>query len=60
VQASRYVPGGECKRPLAGWKRIDMIQDDLRAKDKGRATKEGGLIPIEDWMGKVATGDPEA
>lgn len=60
VQASRYVPRAECKTPLAGWKRIDMIQDDLPAKDKGRATKEGGLITIEDWMGKVATGDPEA
>jgi predicted pyridoxine 5'-phosphate oxidase superfamily flavin-nucleotide-binding protein len=60
VQASRYVPRTECKTPLAGWKRIDMIQEDLPGKDKGRAAKEGGLISIEDWMGKVATGDPEA
>jgi predicted pyridoxine 5'-phosphate oxidase superfamily flavin-nucleotide-binding protein len=60
VQASRYVPRAECKTPLAGWKRIDMIQDDLPGKDQGRAAREGGLISIEDWMGKVATGDPEA
>jgi hypothetical protein len=60
VQASRYVPRTECKTPLAGWKRIDMIQDDLPGKDQGRASKEGGLISIEEWFGKVATGDPEA
>ena len=60
VQASRYVPRPECKTPLAGWKRIDMLQDDLPAKDLGRAEKEGGLISIEEWFGKVAQGDPEA
>lgn len=60
VQASRYVPRFECKTPIAGWKRIDMIQDDLPAREKGLAQKEGGLISIEQWMGKVATGDPEA
>lgn len=60
VQASRYVPRADCQTPLAGWKRIDMLQDDLPAKDHGRAGKEGGTISIENWFGKVATGDPEA
>jgi hypothetical protein len=60
MQASRYVPRVECKTPLAGWKRIDLVQDDLPAKDQGRAAKEGGVISIEDWFGKVAQGDPEA
>jgi len=60
VKASRYVPRVECETPLAGWKRIDMIQDDLPKKDQGLAAKAGGLISIEDWFGKVATGDPEA
>lgn len=60
VQASRYVPHAEGKTPLAGWKRIDLLQDDLPAKDQGRAEKEGGLISIENWFGKVAQGDPEA
>ena len=60
VQASRYVPRAECATPLAGWKRIDLIQEDLPAKDQGRAAKEGGMISIENWFGKVATGDPEA
>jgi uncharacterized protein len=60
VQASKYVPRAQCATPLAGWKRIDMLQDDLPAKDQGRAQKEGGLITIEDWFGKVAEGSPEA
>lgn len=60
VQASRYVPRAECATPLAGWKRIDIIQQDLPAKDQGRADREGGVISIEDSFGKVAQGDPEA
>jgi uncharacterized protein len=57
---SRYVPRADHTTPLAGWKRIDLLQEDLPAKDRGRASREGGLISIEDWFGKVAAGDPEA
>jgi hypothetical protein len=60
VQASKYVPRTQCATPLAGWKRIDMLQEDLPAKDQGRAHKEGGLLTIEEWFGKVAEGSPEA
>ncbi len=60
VAPSRYVPRAECETPLAGWKRIDMIQDDLPGKDKGKAAKAGGLISIEEWFGKVATGAEDA
>jgi predicted pyridoxine 5'-phosphate oxidase superfamily flavin-nucleotide-binding protein len=60
TQASKYVPRVECATPLAGWKRIDLIQADLPAKDQGRAQQEGGLLTIEDWFGKVAQGSPEA
>jgi uncharacterized protein len=60
VQASKYVPRARCATPLAGWKRIDMLQEDLPKQDQGRAQKEGGLVTIEDWFGKVLQGDPEA
>ena len=53
---SRYAPTAECETPLAEWKRIDMIQDALPAKDVGRAEKAGGLITIEEWVGNVAQG----
>lgn len=60
VGASRYVPREGASTPLAGWKRIDMIQDALPAEDHGRADREGGQITLDDWFGKVAAGDPEA
>jgi len=60
VSASRYVPRENTDTPLAGWKRIDILQDALPAEDKGRADKEGGQITVEEWFGKVAEGDPEA
>jgi predicted pyridoxine 5'-phosphate oxidase superfamily flavin-nucleotide-binding protein len=59
-QASKYVPRAQTATPLAGWKRIDIVQEDLPAKDQGRAEEEGGLITIEDWFGMAAKGDPEA
>jgi hypothetical protein len=60
TQSSRYVPRAQCETPLAGWKRIDIIQDDLPAADHGRATKEGGLVTIEEWFGKVGAGAEDA
>ena len=60
VSASRYVPRENINTPLAGWKRIDILQDALPAEDQGRADKEGGKISVEEWFGKVAEGDPEA
>jgi len=60
VGTSRYVPRENVDTPLAGWKRIDILQDALPAEDKGRAEKAGGQITVEDWFGKVAAGDPEA
>lgn len=60
VSASRYVPRDNVETPLAGWKRIDIVQDALPAEDHGRADEEGGQITVEDWFGKVAVGDPEA
>jgi len=56
VSQSRYAPTAACETPLAEWKRIDMIQDALPAKDVGRAEKAGGLITIEEWVGNVAKG----
>ena len=57
VDPSRYVPRTECDTPLAGWKRIDMIQEVLPSKDQGRAAKEGGVITQEEWQQDVAQGN---
>jgi predicted pyridoxine 5'-phosphate oxidase superfamily flavin-nucleotide-binding protein len=60
VASSRYVPRAGAETPFAGWKRIDLVQQDLPRADQGRATQCGGEMPIEEWFGKVACGDPDA
>jgi predicted pyridoxine 5'-phosphate oxidase superfamily flavin-nucleotide-binding protein len=59
LQASRYVPREACDTPLAEWKRIDLVQDALPARDAGRA-QAAGTIGIEEWIEKVKSGDPTA
>ena len=57
VEPSKYVPRSECATPLAGWKRIDMIQEVLPSKDQGRAAAEGGVITQEEWQQQVRQGN---
>lgn len=59
LETSRYVPQAECETPLAGWKQTDIVQDVLPPAEAERA-KEAGVIPIEQWMDKVKSGDPTA
>ena len=59
VRASRYVPRAACETPLAEWKRIDLIHDALPARDAGKV-QAAGTIGIQEWMGKVKSGDPTA
>lgn len=59
VAASRYVPRADGETPLAGWKKIDMVQDVLSPADAARAEAEG-LIGIEAWVEKIKSGDPTA
>ncbi|MCH7695945.1 MAG: pyridoxamine 5'-phosphate oxidase family protein [Proteobacteria bacterium] len=55
-ELSHYVPGQKEKTPLAGWKRVDLVQDVLPRKDEGRPEKEGGIITLEDWVDDVQKG----
>lgn len=55
-ELSHYVPGQKEKTPLAGWKRVDLVQDVLPEKDQGRPESEGGIITIEEWMDDVKKG----
>jgi len=56
VSQSRYAPTAACETPMAEWKRIDMIQDALPAKDVGKACKAGGTITIEQWFTNASEG----
>lgn len=56
VQRSRYVPQQDAETPLCEWKRIDMMQDVLRPNETAAVAK-AGQITIDEWMGKVVSGD---
>lgn len=56
VAQSRYAPTAACETPMAEWKRLDLVQDDLPAKDVGRAEKAGGTITIDQWMANIGQG----
>lgn len=54
--ASRYVPRLDAETPLCEWKRIDGLQDVLRPHETA-AVEKAGHITIEEWMGRIMTGD---
>lgn len=58
-EASRYVPRASEPTPLAEWKRIDLVQDVLPARDAA-AAREAGTVDIESWLARVKAGDPTA
>jgi hypothetical protein len=55
-ETSRYVPDAEGHAPLPGWKKIDLMQDVLPARDQGRAADEGGTISIDEYAERLADG----
>jgi uncharacterized protein len=61
VAASRYIPDANTgEQAVPGWKRIDMIQSVLPARDQNKAHLDGGLISMDEWGQMVADGDPRA
>jgi len=59
LETSRYAPGVEDNTPFCEWKRIDAMQDVVRPAEREKV-QQLGTTTIEDWMGKVVTGDREA
>jgi predicted pyridoxine 5'-phosphate oxidase superfamily flavin-nucleotide-binding protein len=59
IETSRYAPGVEDETPFCEWKRIDAMQDVVRPAEREKVQKIG-TTTIEDWMGKVVTGDKGA
>ncbi len=59
VRDSRYVPRDHCETPLAGWKQLDLVQDVLLEADLKKVEKIG-TINIEEWVGKIQSGDATA
>jgi predicted pyridoxine 5'-phosphate oxidase superfamily flavin-nucleotide-binding protein len=59
LETSRYAPGVEPITPFCEWKRIDGMQDVVRASEREKV-KEIGTTTIDEWMSKVMTGDKGA
>jgi predicted pyridoxine 5'-phosphate oxidase superfamily flavin-nucleotide-binding protein len=59
LSPSRFVPRNACETPIAEWKRIDLIHDVLTPGDAARAAA-AGTIGIEEWIGRITAGDPNA
>lgn len=57
VQDSKYVPRADCETPVPSWKRIDLVQEHLPARDQGKADAEGGLITMDEYAEKLMRGD---
>jgi len=55
-EPSKYVPDAEGAAPLPDWKKIDLMQDVLPERDRGRAADEGGTITIDEYADKLADG----
>ncbi|AGK59479.1 pyridoxamine 5'-phosphate oxidase-like FMN-binding protein [Hyphomicrobium denitrificans 1NES1] len=59
IESSRYAPGVEDETPFCEWKRIDAMQDVVRPQEREKV-EHLGTTTIDDWMGKVMTGDKGA
>jgi hypothetical protein len=57
VAVSPYVPDQDGETPFPAWKRIDLVQDALPAKDLGRSEQAGGVITTEEYGAKLAAGE---
>jgi predicted pyridoxine 5'-phosphate oxidase superfamily flavin-nucleotide-binding protein len=59
IETSRYAPGVEDETPFCEWKRIDAMQDVVRPAEREKV-EQLGTTTIDDWMGKVLSGDRSA
>jgi predicted pyridoxine 5'-phosphate oxidase superfamily flavin-nucleotide-binding protein len=58
VQTSKYAPQAGCEAPPAPqWKRLNVIQDVLPARERDTAEKLGGTITFEEYGARVLKGD---
>lgn len=54
---SKYVPARGKETPFPAWKRIDIVQEALPARDQGKAHSLGGEISYEAYAELLAKGE---
>ncbi|MCI4678338.1 pyridoxamine 5'-phosphate oxidase family protein [Rhodoblastus acidophilus] len=57
VGLSKYVPQPETLAPLPGWKRLDIVQDAIPARDRERVAGAGGELSMESYAELIAKGE---
>lgn len=57
VKNSHNVPTADKETPYAEWKRIDVVQEALPAKDAGKTEKSGGTITMDEWVEDLMKGE---
>jgi len=61
LEGSRYIPDPATGRqPMPGWKRLQVVQGVLPARDRHKADTEGGLLSLEQYRDLMIKGDPQA
>ncbi|MGD9897302.1 MAG: pyridoxamine 5'-phosphate oxidase family protein [Candidatus Methylacidiphilaceae bacterium] len=55
--SSKYLPASGRETPVPAWKRIDVVQEALPARDQGKAQNFGGEITLEAYAQLVAKGE---
>lgn len=56
IEPSKFVPDDDGNAPLATWKRIDLLQDFLPERFRGRAEQEGGTLTADGYDLQVTEG----
>jgi predicted pyridoxine 5'-phosphate oxidase superfamily flavin-nucleotide-binding protein len=57
IEQSRAVPTADKDTPFAEWKRIDIVQEALPAKDEGKTAASGGTLTMEEWAENLMKGN---
>lgn len=54
---SRYVPDGNTTAPLPAWKRLDIVQEAIPARDRDQVSGAGGEITMENYVELLMKGE---
>lgn len=54
---SKYAPDAGKETPFAVWKRVDVVQEALPEKDKGKAERAGGEINEQTYLELLKRGE---
>lgn len=54
---SKYVPSSDQEASLPAWKRLEILQDAIPARDRNRVAGAGGELTLEAYADLLAKGD---